>query len=115
MKARYLDDKLQLVVVGDEADLRDCAKMILMITNGSMTGYRNENLLESLLSGKPLIIGYYKKERVKICDDKIMYGFSFRGASEDAKKAAMNHYNVIKENIQHMTGANSYRIIRKNG
>jgi hypothetical protein len=113
MKTKFLDDKLQLVVKGDEFDIKDCAKMILLITNGGIIGYRNENLLETLLTGKPLSVGDHKREKVKVCDGKIMYGFVFCGASSEAEKAARNHYDVIKENIQKMTGANGYRIIRK--
>jgi hypothetical protein len=112
MKFKYLDDKLSLVVNGDKYDIRDCAKMILLITNGSITGYRNENLLESLLNGKLLIVGYHKKEKVRVCDGVIMYSFSFKDASEDAEKAARNHYNIIKENIHNMMRVNNYKIIK---
>jgi len=115
VKATYLDDKLRIVIRGERSDLRDCAKIILTVTNGSTIGFRNENMVESLFDGKSFILGHYKREKVKIHEDKIMYGFLSKGASKEAEMAAENHYLVIKENIQELACTNGYRINGRNG
>jgi hypothetical protein len=115
MKATYLDEKLRIIVKGEKSDLRDCIKIILGVTNGGTSGHRNQNLIDRLFSGQTFIIGHYKKEKVKVYDNRVIYGFLAEGASVEAQRAAENHYLVIKENIQKLTGENGYKIKGKNG
>jgi hypothetical protein len=112
MKTSYLDDKLCIVVKGERNELRECAKIILLVTNGGTTGHRNTNLITRLFDSQPIILGHYKRERMKYCDDRLVYGFLQEGSSLDAEKAAKNHYTVIKENIQQLN--NTYLKQRNN-
>lgn len=105
MKATYLDDKLRIIIRGDPSEIRDCAKLILEVTNGDKNSHRNSSVLKRLLNGEAsYLVGNYKKEEVKVSDGRLIYGFMHtrRDASVDAMNAARNHYIVIKENIQHM-------------